>query len=71
MYRELAAASEPVSQPPITNLSALFKSYLAEKNTWLVLLIIAAIVLVIILLVVLVLRKRIVIAIGLVKEGSK
>lgn len=54
-----------------TNLSLVFDTWLQDKNTWLYLGIAAAVVLVIILLVVLVLRKRIVIAIALVKEGSK
>lgn len=54
-----------------TNLSLLFDTWLQNKNTWLAFGIIAAILLLIILLVVLVLRKRIVIAIALVKEGSK
>lgn len=54
-----------------TNLSLLFDTWLQKPNTWLALGIIAAILLLIILLVVLVLRKRIVIAIALVKEGSK
>lgn len=54
-----------------TNLSLLFDTWLQKPNTWLIFGIIAAILLLIILLVVLVLRKRIVIAIALVKEGSK
>lgn len=55
----------------VTNLAALADNYLKESTTWLVLLIVASVLLVIIILVVLVLRKRIVIAIALVKEGSK
>lgn len=54
-----------------TNLSLLFDTWLQKPTTWLVFGIIAAVLLLIILLVVLVLRKRIVIAIALVKEGSK
>lgn len=54
-----------------TNLSLLVDTWLQKPNTWLYLGIAAAVLLVIILLVVLVLRKRIVIAIALVKEGSK
>lgn len=53
------------------NLNALFQSYLEKSDTWLILLIISAVVTVIILLILLVLRKRIVIAIALIKEGSK
>lgn len=51
--------------------SSTLESYLAMKDTWLVFLIIASIVLVIILLVLLFLRKRIVLAIALIKEASK
>ncbi|XP_055298755.1 choline transporter-like 2 isoform X5 [Sitodiplosis mosellana] len=54
-----------------TNLSLLFDTWLQNPTTWLVFGIVAAVLLLIILLVVLVLRKRIVIAIALVKEGSK
>lgn len=54
-----------------TNLSKLADSWLGKANTWLVLSIISGVSLIIILLVILVLRKRIVIAIALVKEGSK
>ncbi|XP_055716939.1 choline transporter-like 2 isoform X2 [Phlebotomus papatasi] len=56
---------------PGTNINAIVKSYLDNKNTWLYLMIGVSILLLIILLLVLVLRKRIVIAIALVKEGSK
>lgn len=54
-----------------TNVSKYFEQRAKDKNTWLVGGIITAVVLVIVLLIVLVLRKRIVIAIALVKEGSK
>lgn len=64
------------SRPPTdtnvnTNLSLWLDTLVQNPNFWLYTGIGAAIVLVIILLVVLVLRKRIVIAIALVKEGSK
>lgn len=55
----------------VTNLSLLADQWLQEPKTWLYSGIIIAVLLVIILLVVLVLRKRIVIATALVKEGSK
>ncbi|XP_063909767.1 choline transporter-like 2 isoform X2 [Zophobas morio] len=48
-----------------------FESYATKKDTWLVLLIIASIVLAIVLLILIFLRKRIILAIALVKEGSK
>jgi choline transporter-like protein 2/4/5 len=53
------------------NLRSLINSYFVEANTWLYILIGTAVVLVVILLLVLVFRKRIVIAIALIKEGSK
>ncbi|XP_055621854.1 choline transporter-like 2 isoform X2 [Toxorhynchites rutilus septentrionalis] len=53
------------------NLSSLFESWFKSDRTWLWILVILSIILVVLLLVVLVLRKRIVIAIALVKEGSK
>ncbi|XP_008190433.1 choline transporter-like 2 isoform X2 [Tribolium castaneum] len=49
----------------------IFESYATKKDTWLVLLIICSIVLAIVLLMMIFLRKRIVLAIALVKEGSK
>uniref|UniRef100_A0A336LLH3 Choline transporter-like protein n=1 Tax=Culicoides sonorensis TaxID=179676 RepID=A0A336LLH3_CULSO len=62
----------PVERPPpTTNVSALFESYLLSKETWLYLLIGLSILLVIIVLTIIILRKRIVIAVALVKEGSK
>ncbi|XP_055696099.1 choline transporter-like 2 isoform X2 [Lutzomyia longipalpis] len=70
MYIELK--DNPVyTSAPGTNINALIKSYLDNKNTWLYILIGVSIILLIILLLVVVLRKRIVIAIALVKEGSK
>lgn len=53
------------------NIASLVNEYLAKKETWLVLSIISGIVFLIIALIVIFLRKRIVIAIALVKEGSK
>lgn len=53
------------------NIASLANEYLAKKETWLVLSIICGIVFLIIFLIVIFLRKRIVIAIALVKEGSK
>lgn len=53
------------------NLSSLINSWFKSDQTWLIILIVLSILLVILLLVVLVLRKRIVIAIALIKEGSK
>lgn len=54
-----------------TNIKLLLDSWTQEPKFWLYLGIATAVILVIIFLVVLVLRKRIVIAIALVKEGSK
>jgi choline transporter-like protein 2/4/5 len=48
-----------------------FESYATKKDTWLVLLIISSIALAIVLLILIFLRKRILLAIALVKEGSK
>lgn len=61
----------PVKVPEGYNLKNLVNQYLAKEETWLVLSIISGVVLLIIALVVIFLRKRIVIAIALVKEGSK
>lgn len=44
---------------------------LQQKETWLVLMILSAILFIIVFLVILFLRKRIVVAIALIKEGSK
>ncbi|XP_044258638.1 choline transporter-like 2 isoform X2 [Tribolium madens] len=49
----------------------IIESYATKKDTWLVLLIICSIVLAIVLLMMIFLRKRIILAIALVKEGSK
>lgn len=61
----------PTDQTIVTNVSKFVEKWKKEKNTWLGFGIVAAVVLFIILLIVLVLRKRIKIAIALVKEGSK
>lgn len=53
------------------NLKSLISSYFVEARTWLYILIAVAVVLTVILLLILVFRKRIVIAIALIKEGSK
>lgn len=69
-YRYLLA-NPPLRPAAGTNLQAIFSNYLQSKTTWLVILIVVSIVTVVLLLVLLVLRKRINIAIALVKEGSK
>lgn len=69
-YRYLLA-NPPLRPNAGTNLEAIFNNYLQSKTTWLVILIVVSVVLVVLLLVLLVLRKRIQIAIALVKEGSK
>lgn len=69
-YRHFLA-NPPFRPGPSTNLDAILSNYLQSKTTWLVILIAASVVLVVLLLVLLVLRKRILIAIALVKEGSK
>lgn len=61
----------PTETTIVTNVSKLLESWNKDKQLWLYGGIASAIVLIIILLIVLVLRKRIVIAIALVKEGSK
>lgn len=53
------------------NLVSLAKSYFEKPETWLGMFIILAVVLTVIFLIILVLRKRIVVAIALIKEGSK
>lgn len=70
-YKRLLNNPSQERPKSVTNLAALVDNYLKQSTTWLVMLIVASVLLVIILLVVLVLRKRIVIAIALVKEGSK
>ena len=69
--RYIQLRDNPIEVLPGYNLSSLVNEYLAKKETWLIVSIIASVVLLIILLVVIFLRKRIVIAIALVKEGSK
>ncbi|XP_063707419.1 choline transporter-like 2 isoform X2 [Culicoides brevitarsis] len=61
----------PERAPPTTNISALLESYLLMKETWLYMLIALAVLLIVIVLAIIILRKRIVIAVALVKEGSK
>lgn len=61
----------PTETTIVTNVSKLLESWNKSEKLWLYTGIVAAVLFVIILLVVLVLRKRIVIAIALVKEGSK
>lgn len=51
--------------------SGIFSKYLSNKNLWLSFLIISSAVLGIIVLILLFLRKRIVLAIALIREGSK
>ncbi|CAG9809296.1 unnamed protein product [Chironomus riparius] len=53
------------------NLKSIINSYFIEANTWLYILIGSSIVFLVILLLVIVFRKRITIAIALIKEGSK
>lgn len=53
------------------NLKSLVNSYFVKADTWLYILIASSIALTIILLFVILFRKRIVIAIALIKEGSK
>nr|CAD7401037.1 unnamed protein product [Timema poppensis] len=60
----------PISQAEKESLGEV-DSLLALKNTWLVFLIISAVTLVIVLLILLFLRKRINVAVALIKEGSK
>lgn len=54
-----------------TNIYSLVRKWLNQHETWMWILVILSIVLVILLLVIIFLRKRIVIAIALIKEGSK
>lgn len=53
------------------NLKSLINSYFVKADTWLYILIASSIALTIVLLFVILFRKRIVIAIALIKEGSK
>lgn len=69
-YNELKA--NPVeNQSSGLTVESLVKLWLAKKDTWLYLLIILSVLLLIIVLIVIFLRKRIAVAIALVKEGSK
>ena len=56
---------------PSPNINSWIQYYLSSQSLWLYAFIIVLVSLVVIFLIVLVLRKRISIAIGLVKEGSK
>uniref|UniRef100_A0AAG5D3B7 Choline transporter-like protein n=1 Tax=Anopheles atroparvus TaxID=41427 RepID=A0AAG5D3B7_ANOAO len=73
-YREYRAiiANPVVSHVNVSpNLSSLVNAWFKSDQTWLIILIVLSVLLIVLLLVVLVLRKRIVIAIALIKEGSK
>ncbi|XP_052862556.1 choline transporter-like 2 isoform X1 [Anopheles cruzii] len=70
-YRKISANPVAAHVNVSPNLSSLVNSWFKSDQTWLWILIVTSIVLVVLLLVVLVLRKRIVIAIALIKEGSK
>lgn len=59
------------NEAPSINVASYLQSFGRQKETWLTILIIASVLLLIILLTLLVLRKRINIAIALIKEGSK
>ncbi|XP_026484345.2 choline transporter-like 2 isoform X3 [Vanessa tameamea] len=63
--------ANPVGLYQTTNLKGYAQSIFAKSETWLVILIISAIVFLILLLVIIFLRNRIVIAIALIREGSK
>ncbi|KAI5642450.1 plasma-membrane choline transporter domain-containing protein [Phthorimaea operculella] len=54
-----------------TNLKGVVQSWLASPTTWMVILVAVAIIIVVLLVIVIFLRGRIVIAIALIKEGSK
>lgn len=54
-----------------TNIYSLVRKWLNQHETWMWILVILSVILAILLLVVIFLRKRIVIAIALIKEGSK
>lgn len=51
--------------------NGIFSKYLSNKNLWLSFLIISSVVLAVVVLILLFLRKRIILAIALIKEGSK
>lgn len=62
----------PVERAPAgTNLGAFFERYLIQHETWMYFLVALSIITAIMVLVLVALRKRIVIAIALIKEGSK
>lgn len=63
--------ANPVTLIQTTNLKGYAESIFTKHQTWLALLIILAVILVILVLIVIFLRSRIVIAIALIKEGSK
>lgn len=54
-----------------TNIYSIVRKWLNQYETWMWILVILSIILAILLLVVIFLRKRIMIAIALIKEGSK
>lgn len=54
-----------------TNIYSLVRKWLNQHETWMWIMVLLCIILAILLLVVIFLRKRIVIAIALIKEGSK
>ncbi|KAL5277407.1 SLC44A5 family protein [Megaselia abdita] len=63
--------ANPIAPSHSFNVSSKFRSLLQDSTTWLVIDIVLAVVFLVIFLMVVFLRKRIVIAIALVKEGSK
>ncbi|CAH2100196.1 unnamed protein product [Euphydryas editha] len=63
--------ANPVGLYQTTNLKGYAQSIFAKSGTWLAILIILAVVFLILLFVIIFLRKRIVIAIALIREGSK
>lgn len=64
-------ANQPLRHDYDLNLQSILTSYFDYSDTWLVILVLASIVFVITLLTVIFLRKRITVAIALIKEGSK
>ncbi|XP_026323832.1 CTL-like protein 2 isoform X4 [Hyposmocoma kahamanoa] len=63
--------AHPVSLQQTTNLKGYAESWLTKASTWMVILIILAIVTLLLLLIIIFLRSRIVVAIALIREGSK
>lgn len=59
------------NNPAATNIYSVVRKWLNQHQTWMWILVILSVILAILLLVVIFLRKRIVIAIALIKEGSK